>query len=112
MSQNVDAAKAHAKRQARAALTSYKLLKVCANTTTFFLFARHDDKRVTQDVTLRKAMNASQTLHSLLLKFVKVFMVQTAHSAIADARANVDKRVARWILMAHNRTRHETPENE
>ena len=53
---------------------------------------------------LRKAMNASQSLHSLLLKFVQVFMVQTAHTAIANARANIDKRLARWILMAHDRT--------
>ena len=57
---------------------------------------------------LRKAMNASQTLHSLLLKFVQVFMVQTAHTAIANARANIDKRLARWILMAHDRTGNNT----
>src|SRR3984885_642034 len=49
--------------------------------------------------------NASQTLHSLLLKFVQVFMVQTAHTAIANARAHIDQRLARWILMAHDRTR-------
>ena len=36
---------------------------------------------------LRKAMNASGTLHGLLLKFVQVFMVQTAHTVIANARA-------------------------
>ena len=53
---------------------------------------------------LRKAMNASQTLHSLLLKFVQVFMVQTAHTAIANARGHIDQRLARWILMAHDRT--------
>jgi CRP-like cAMP-binding protein len=53
-------------------------------------------------------MNASQTLHSLLLKYVQVFMVQTAHTAIANARVNIDKRLARWILMAHDRTRDET----
>ena len=53
---------------------------------------------------LRKAMNASQSLHSLLLKFVQVFTVQTAHTAIANARANIEKRLARWILMAHDRT--------
>jgi CRP-like cAMP-binding protein len=52
---------------------------------------------------LRKAMSASQTLHSLLLKFVQVFMVQTAHTAIANARAHIDQRLARWILMAHDR---------
>ena len=26
------------------------------------------------------------------------------HTAIANARANIDKRLARWILMAHDRT--------
>ena len=53
---------------------------------------------------LRNAMNASQALHSLLLKFAQVFMVQTAHTAVANARAHIDQRLARWILMAHDRT--------
>ena len=57
---------------------------------------------------LRKAMNASQTLQSLLLKFVQVFMVQTAHTAIVNARGHIDQRLARWILMAHDRTRDNT----
>ena len=57
---------------------------------------------------LRKAMDASVTLRSLLLKFVQVFMVQTAHTAIANARAHIDQRLARWILMAHDRTRDDT----
>ena len=35
-------------------------------------------------------------------------MVQTAHTAIANARARIDQRLARWILMAHDRTRDET----
>ena len=49
-------------------------------------------------------MNASQALHSLLLKFAQVFTVQTAHTAVANARAHIDQRLARWILMAHDRT--------
>jgi CRP-like cAMP-binding protein len=57
---------------------------------------------------LRKSMDASATLRSLLLKFVQVFMVQTAHTAIANARAHIDQRLARWILMAHDRIRHDT----
>jgi CRP-like cAMP-binding protein len=57
---------------------------------------------------LRKAMEASKTLRSLLLKFVQVFMVQTAHTAIANARSHIDQRLARWILMAHDRTRNDT----
>ena len=54
---------------------------------------------------LHKAMDASVPLRNLLLKFVQVFMVQTAHTAIANARAHIDQRLARWILMAHDRTR-------
>ena len=49
---------------------------------------------------LRNAMSASGTLHALLLKYVQIFMVQTAHTAIANARAHIDQRLARWILMA------------
>jgi CRP-like cAMP-binding protein len=57
---------------------------------------------------LRKAMDASASLRSLLLKFVQVFMVQTTQTAIANARAHIDQRLARWILMAHDRTRNGT----
>jgi CRP-like cAMP-binding protein len=52
---------------------------------------------------LRKALEKSKTLHGLLLKYVQTFMVQTSHTAIANARATVDERLARWILMAHDR---------
>jgi CRP-like cAMP-binding protein len=53
---------------------------------------------------LRKAMDASGSLHKLLLRFAQVFMVQTAHTAIANARSHINQRLARWILMAHDRT--------
>jgi CRP-like cAMP-binding protein len=56
---------------------------------------------------LRKAMATSTTLHGTL-KFVQVFMVQTAHTAIANAQARLDARLARWILMAHDRIRGST----
>jgi CRP-like cAMP-binding protein len=57
---------------------------------------------------LRKAMAASESLRGLLLKFAQVFMVQTAHTAIANARSHINERLARWILMAHDRTRDTT----
>jgi CRP-like cAMP-binding protein len=38
------------------------------------------------------------------MKYVQVFNVQTTHTAIANARAHIDRRLARWILMAHDRT--------
>jgi CRP-like cAMP-binding protein len=53
---------------------------------------------------LRGAMSVSLTLHAFLLKYAQVFMVQTAHTAIANARSQIDRRLARWILMAHDRT--------
>jgi CRP-like cAMP-binding protein len=57
---------------------------------------------------LRQAMEASKSLRMLLLRYVQVFMVQTAHTAISNARGRLDARLARWILMAHDRVRDET----
>ena len=54
-------------------------------------------------VQFRKAMQESTSLHGLLLQFVQAFMVQTAHTAIANARTKLDQRLARWLLMAHDR---------
>jgi CRP-like cAMP-binding protein len=54
-------------------------------------------------VELRKAMRASESLQNVLLKYVQAFMVQTAHTAISNARAKLDQRLARWILMAADR---------
>lgn len=51
----------------------------------------------------RKALDASQTLHGLLLKYVQVLITQTVHTAIANAQARLDRRLARWLLMAHDR---------
>ena len=52
---------------------------------------------------LRRAMKRSETLTSLLLKSAQAFLVQTAHTAIANARGKVEQRLARWLLMAHDR---------
>ena len=57
---------------------------------------------------LRQAMETSKSLRMLLLRYVQVFMVQTAHTAISNARGRLDARLARWILMAHDRVRDET----
>src|SRR5580692_5374466 len=57
---------------------------------------------------LRRAMKTSDSLRALLLKYVQTFMVQTTHTAIANARAHIDRRLARWILMAQDRTSNKT----
>ena len=52
---------------------------------------------------LRRVLAQSPSLRGVFLKYVQVFMVQTAHTAIANARATLVERLARWLLMAHDR---------
>ena len=53
-------------------------------------------------------MEASKSLRMLFLRYVQAFMVQTAHTAISNARGKLDARLARWLLMAHDRVRDES----
>ena len=49
------------------------------------------------------ALKQSATLSALMLKSAQAFMIQTAHTALANGRARLDERLARWLLMAHDR---------
>src|SRR3954469_5573757 len=52
---------------------------------------------------LRTAMLASQSLREVLLKYVQAFVAQTTQTAICNAQSNLTQRLARWLLMAHDR---------
>jgi len=52
---------------------------------------------------LQAAMDASGTLRGLLLRFVHTFIVQVSQTAYANAGYSVDERLARWLLMTHDR---------
>jgi CRP-like cAMP-binding protein len=52
---------------------------------------------------LQKAILSSRSLQNTLLKFVQAFGVQTSHTAASNARSKLDQRLARWLLMAHDR---------
>jgi CRP-like cAMP-binding protein len=52
---------------------------------------------------LREATRRSLSLRDCLLKYVQAFGVQTTHTAIANAHATTNVRLARWLLMAHDR---------
>jgi CRP-like cAMP-binding protein len=52
---------------------------------------------------LREAISESRTMHGLFLKYVQAFLAQATHTAVANARAKVPERLARWLLMAHDR---------
>ena len=52
---------------------------------------------------LREAMAASEPLRDLLLRYVHAHLTQVASTAYANADFNVEERLARWILMCHDR---------
>ncbi len=54
-------------------------------------------------VNLAFAMGESPTFSLLLFKFVHVFMIQIASTALADGRYGIQERIARWLLMCHDR---------
>src|SRR5690242_17198200 len=52
----------------------------------------------------RKLLAQSAGLHTRLLRYAHVFITQIAQTAVANGRAKLEQRLARWILMAHDRT--------
>jgi CRP-like cAMP-binding protein len=52
---------------------------------------------------LREAIAASASLHQVLLHYVHHFLTQTTQTALANGRSKIEERLARWLLMAHDR---------
>ena len=63
-----------------------------------------DGVRITAD-KLRDAISQSQSLQRTLLDFVHGFLNQTANTALSNGTATLEERLARWLLMAHDRLR-------
>jgi CRP-like cAMP-binding protein len=53
--------------------------------------------------TLRAALDGSPSLRALLLAYAHSFMAQVAGTALANASHTVEQRLARWLLMCHDR---------
>jgi CRP-like cAMP-binding protein len=51
----------------------------------------------------RRALEQSHSLARLVLRYVHVFLLQVTHTALANGRATIEERLARWLLMAHDR---------
>ena len=58
--------------------------------------------RIPQEIFC-STLAASESLRALFLKYAQGFMIQTAHTALANGRAKLEQRLARWLLMAHDR---------
>lgn len=52
---------------------------------------------------LKKRIAESRTLHAMLLCYAQSFMIQIGQTALANGRSKIEERVARWLLMAHDR---------
>jgi CRP-like cAMP-binding protein len=53
---------------------------------------------------LREAIEASVSLHSVLLRYAHAFLTQTTQTALANARSKVEERLARWLLVSADLT--------
>ena len=50
-----------------------------------------------------RAVERSRDLNSLLLRYVHAFTTQTAQTALANGSSHIDERLARWLIMCHDR---------
>ena len=67
-----------------------------------FVQAPGDGFRIPADA-LRTAIGESRTLHALFLRFCCAFLCQATTTALANGRATIEERLARWVLLAHDR---------
>lgn len=52
---------------------------------------------------LRSAIDASRSLERVFLHFAQAFATQISQTAVANGRSTLEVRLARWLLMAHDR---------
>jgi CRP-like cAMP-binding protein len=53
--------------------------------------------------TLREVIQQSGQLQRTFLRFAHAFFIQTTYTALTNGRSKVEERLARWLLMAHDR---------
>lgn len=52
---------------------------------------------------LRGVLRAHPSLRELFLRYTLAFMIQAQSTVLANGRARIEERLARWLLMAHDR---------
>jgi CRP-like cAMP-binding protein len=67
----------------------------------FMQIAGHGWRITVQD--LEQAMAESSSLHRQLLRYAQASHVQASETAFANANSDVEARLARWLLMCHDR---------
>ena len=67
-----------------------------------FMQVAGEGKRISSE-RLRAAMQQSSSMQRVFLNFAHSFMVQTANTALSNGTGSIEERLARWLLMAHDR---------
>ncbi|KQN94397.1 hypothetical protein ASE95_06115 [Sphingomonas sp. Leaf231] len=75
------------------------------NTSPHEIFIQVDGPSALRIETSRflAAVEESATLRRIMLRYVQTFLVQAAHSAVSNAHQRIEARLARWLLMCHDR---------
>lgn len=53
--------------------------------------------------TLTRAMRQSPALQSVLMRYVQAFLLTLSQTALANGAYKIEERLARWLLMCHDR---------
>src|SRR5215212_1236880 len=68
----------------------------------FFVQLAGDGLRIASE-DLEEVIDERPSLHRVLLRYAQVMSVQTSGTAFANAEHTVETRLARWLLMCHDR---------
>lgn len=52
----------------------------------------------------REVVRESETLRSLVLRFAQVLLIQATQTIVVNRQGRIEERLARWLLMAHDRS--------
>lgn len=53
--------------------------------------------------TLRRSLRTNRAIHDHLLLYAQAFAIQTMQTVLANGRLTIGERLARWLLMCHDR---------
>jgi CRP-like cAMP-binding protein len=81
---------------------THVLLQAETTPSKTFMQVGGEGLRVPVEVFLN-IVEADRATRHLLLRYVQCSELQLAHSALANARYSVNERLARWLLMCHDR---------
>ena len=72
-----------------------------------FMQVGGDGRRISAD-KLRVAMQESPSIQGAFLNFAHAFLNQVSNTALSNGTASIEERLARWLLMAHDRLNDDT----